>query len=111
MHGAAAEVDAAADRLHHDRGDEIARDCGERLDAEDEHQDGSHERSAAHAGESDHRADDEPGERNAQVEVHAGLRGTRRAKATVSMDNVVLLSGLDQFTRRADGRVPGSTAR
>ena len=70
MHGAAAEVDAAADRLHHHRGDQVARHRGQRLDAEADHQDRRHQRAAAHAGEADDDAHDEACEGDAEVDVH-----------------------------------------
>jgi hypothetical protein len=70
VHGAAAEVDAATDGFHHDRGDEIAGHRRERLDAEADHQDRGHERAAAHTSEADDETDDQTRERDAEIDVH-----------------------------------------
>ena len=70
MHGAAAEVDTTTDRLHHDRGDEVAGHRRERLDAEADDQDRRHERAATHTGEADNETDDQTRERDAEIDVH-----------------------------------------
>jgi len=70
VHRAPAQVDDGADRLHHRAGDQVAGDGGERVDAEEQHEDGRHQGAAAHAGEPDDDADAESGERQEEVEVH-----------------------------------------
>ena len=58
--GAPPPVHRAADRLHHHRRDDVAGDGGQRLDAEQQHQDRRHQRAATHPGQ----ADDESHERS-----------------------------------------------
>ena len=50
VHRSPSHVDAAADRLHDHGGDQVARDRGEGLDLEEQDEDRSHQRAAAHAG-------------------------------------------------------------
>jgi hypothetical protein len=52
--GAPAQVHDAADRLHEEAGDHVARYRGEWRDAEEEHEDRRHQRAAAHAGQAHH---------------------------------------------------------
>ena len=51
------------------RDDQVAADGGEWVDAEEQDEDGGHQRPAAHAGESDHEADDDAGDHEPDVEV------------------------------------------
>ena len=71
VHGSTPEVDPATDRLHHDRGDEVARDGCERFDTEPDDENRCHERAAAHAGETDDEPDEQPCECDPEVDVHA----------------------------------------
>ena len=68
LHGAALPVDRAADRLHDHRRDDVARHRGQRLDAEQQHQDRRHQRPAAHAGQADDEADAEAAQDDEGVE-------------------------------------------
>ena len=52
-HGAPAPVEPAAQRLHDERGHQIARDRGQGSDAEEQDQDRGHERATTHASQSD----------------------------------------------------------
>jgi hypothetical protein len=61
-------VHPAAERLHHGAGREVAGDRRDRGYPEDQDEDRGHQCPAAHAGESDHDADAESGER--QGEIH-----------------------------------------
>ena len=70
MNGAAAQVDRAADRLHDQRGDQVAADGRQRLDAEEEHQHRGHQGAAAHAGQADDEPDDQARKRDEQINVH-----------------------------------------
>jgi hypothetical protein len=70
VHGAPPEMHPAADRLHHDRGDYLARHRRQRVDLEEQHQNGGHERTAAHPGETDHEAHEEAGHHHTRIEVH-----------------------------------------
>src|ERR1700693_3537008 len=70
-HRAPAGVDGGADRLHDQRGDQVAGEGGERGDAEEQDQDGGHEGAPAHAGEADRESDDQPCQRDIQVDVHS----------------------------------------
>jgi hypothetical protein len=63
-------VHAPADRLHDHRRGQVARHGSEGLDAEDDHEDRRHQRTAAHPGEADDEADQEAGEGDERVEVH-----------------------------------------
>jgi hypothetical protein len=72
--GAAAEVHDAADRFHHGRDDEVARDGGQRRNAEEEHEDRGHQRPATHAGHADDRADEEAGNDQQRIQVHTDPR-------------------------------------
>jgi hypothetical protein len=71
LDGAAAQVDPAADRLHDDRRDQVAGDGGQRLDLEGQHEQGGHERAAAHPGQAHGEADQQPGGGQMQVDLQA----------------------------------------
>ncbi len=60
-------MNAAADRLHDHRCDDVARDRRERLHLEQQHQDRRHQRAAAHPGEAHHEPDEETGQSNREI--------------------------------------------
>src|SRR5262249_30465764 len=76
---ALANVNGAADRLHDHGGHEVARDGGQRLNLEDQHQNGRHQRPATHAGKADGKADNQPGKSHPAIEMHAVALASRAA--------------------------------
>jgi len=67
MDGAAAEVHEAPDGLHHKGRDDVAGHSRQWMNAEDEHEHGSHQRTAAHAREADREPDEQSGECDGDV--------------------------------------------
>src|SRR5579863_9544771 len=63
-------MNGGADRLHDQRGDEVAGNRRERCDAEEQDEDRGHQRAPAHPGESHCEADDQPGQRHIKIDVH-----------------------------------------
>src|ERR671920_2448298 len=70
VHGASAEVDHRADRLHDRARDDVRRYRGERGNPEEEDQDRRHEGAATHSGEADHDADAEGGNSEQGINIH-----------------------------------------
>jgi hypothetical protein len=64
----------AADWLHEERSEQVAADCGERLDVKNQDENRSHESAAAHACQSNDKSDQEAGERNVQINYRHGVR-------------------------------------
>ena len=64
-------MDQRADRLHHRARNQVGRHRGERHDAEEEDEHRRHQRTPAHAGQTDDDADTEGGDRERKVEAHA----------------------------------------
>ena len=91
VHRPAPQVDERADRLHEQRHDDVARDRGQRVDAEEEHQHRRHEGAAAHPGEADDRAHEQPADGEREVEGHVRhgrpVAGPKRCEACAD-DNV-----------------------
>ena len=65
------QVDERADGLHEQADDDVARDRGQRVDAEEEDQHRRHQRAAAHPREPDDDADEQPADGERDVEGHA----------------------------------------
>lgn len=63
------QVHRAADRSYEQGRDEAAADGRERLDPEEEHEHGSHKRTAAHTRKSDDRSDEQPGQSESKIDV------------------------------------------
>ena len=64
------DVDPAADRLHHHRGDQVRRDGRGRVHPEEDHEDRRHQGAAAHPGHPDREPYDRTREDDAPVDVH-----------------------------------------
>jgi hypothetical protein len=73
VHGAAPEVDKTADRFHEETGDDVAGHRRQRWDSEEHDEERGHQRPAAHAGQSDDDAHQQPGDRDRRITtVHRG---------------------------------------
>src|SRR6266508_4191837 len=67
--GAATKMDAGSDGLHDHGRDEVAGDSRERLDLEQDDEDGSHECAAAHARQADREADQQTRKSDEEIDV------------------------------------------
>ena len=69
------EVDERAGRLHDEARDEVARDRGQGIGLEEEHEHRRHQRAAAHPGQPDDDADEQPAEGEREVDRHSAGGG------------------------------------
>ena len=82
VHGAAAHVHPAPDRLHHHRRHEVTGHGGQGLDLEQENEDGGHQCSAAHPRHADGESDDQSCQGDVRVDVHCFRSSRCRVKAS-----------------------------
>ena len=69
-HRSSSGMNRRTHRLHHQRGDEIARHCRDRLDVEEKNEHRSHERATAHPGEPHSATDNQSCQRDVQINMH-----------------------------------------
>ena len=102
--GAAPRVHAAADRLEDHRGEHVVRDRRQRVDIEEDHEHGRHQRAAAHAGETDHEPDDQ---RRRRCSV-ASFPPAAAVKTSAAAFPTGLVDKLGQTGTAGQGAPPGA---